>query len=504
MGYLVNLEARLSNKLLEAALTYAARGWYIFPCVPGGKTPLTPHGFKDACIDSRTIVMWWTKWPNANVAISTGEVSGLDVLDVDRIDAPSFNTYQVETPRGRHYYFQTTGQSSMVGIQPGIDVRAKGGYIIAPPSPGYVAGPDRPLAPWPESLRSTNVIQGQFGPGVEEGGRDNALYRYCCWAVSKGWSTAEVSQHAIAQNETYRPPLPAATVFQKVSQAEKHRTNTLTLRMPTSRPRFAQTIKREEVKWLIDDWVPAGELTYLDGDMETGKSTLAFYWAAAHPGRTLFVSEEEDAASVWKPKADAVNAADRIALESESLKFPKDIRLLEERITEYGFKLIVIDPLMDHIELGRDINTNQHAREVVNSLKNLAHKTGCAFLIIRHWNKKTDQEFIYRAGGSQEQSNVVRCIRAIVADPDDRDIKILFSLKHSIGKRAPIEQAFSLVDKDGAPLVRFSSMPSNWTRDMLEEHIREGRHRNRTGRPRLPDGEGSRMTQWRQWQRNQD
>src|SRR5258705_14017677 len=73
--------------------------WRIFPChsiVPGaagfacscgkncnspGKHPRTRGGFKDASDDPAQIRRWWSKWPDANIALATG--SGLVVIDVD-------------------------------------------------------------------------------------------------------------------------------------------------------------------------------------------------------------------------------------------------------------------------------------------------------------------------------------------------------------------------------------------------------------------------------------
>lgn len=68
---------------LEAALSYAKRGWPVLPVRPREKQPLTPHGVKDATTDEAIIRGWWAKWPEANVAIAAGEHSGLFVLDVD-------------------------------------------------------------------------------------------------------------------------------------------------------------------------------------------------------------------------------------------------------------------------------------------------------------------------------------------------------------------------------------------------------------------------------------
>jgi hypothetical protein len=64
--------------LLEVALSCIARGWYVFPCKPRTKQPATANGFKDATLDEAQVREWWTRMPDANVAISTGP-SGLCV-----------------------------------------------------------------------------------------------------------------------------------------------------------------------------------------------------------------------------------------------------------------------------------------------------------------------------------------------------------------------------------------------------------------------------------------
>jgi hypothetical protein len=83
---------------LEAALAYARDGLHVFPlhntdvagacscgrtdCHSAGKHPRTGHGHRDASTDPQQIRRWWSMWPDANVAIATGE-SGLVVIDVD-------------------------------------------------------------------------------------------------------------------------------------------------------------------------------------------------------------------------------------------------------------------------------------------------------------------------------------------------------------------------------------------------------------------------------------
>lgn len=75
------LPVRLAATLVDAAAAYATAGVAVFPCVPGGKRPLTEHGFYDASADPDQVAAWWGRFPTANIGIPTGNV--VDVLDVD-------------------------------------------------------------------------------------------------------------------------------------------------------------------------------------------------------------------------------------------------------------------------------------------------------------------------------------------------------------------------------------------------------------------------------------
>jgi hypothetical protein len=75
----------MNTILGDAALYFATfRHWRVFPVAAGKKAPpLVEHGCHDASDDPATIRPWWAKHPTANVAIATGQVSGIVVLDVD-------------------------------------------------------------------------------------------------------------------------------------------------------------------------------------------------------------------------------------------------------------------------------------------------------------------------------------------------------------------------------------------------------------------------------------
>ena len=119
----------------------------IFPCRPGGKEPITAHGFKDSSRDISQINEWWSKHPEANIGIATGGLSGgLCVVDVDG-DAGiewiraqenrhgEINTALSLTGKGYQYWFKSERPiKSRVRLAPEIDIRSEGGYVVAPPS----------------------------------------------------------------------------------------------------------------------------------------------------------------------------------------------------------------------------------------------------------------------------------------------------------------------------------------------------------------------------------
>ncbi len=164
----------VESPLMTEALRYAGWGWRVFPlcssrvgcpsahskgpCEQPGKVPLTRNGCKDASNDESVIRGWWKRWPEANIGIATGPESGLAVLDVDGDDAHTKvqewerehglipATFSVLTGRvsedgrrnGTQFYFAYPPghdlRNSRGILGEGIDVRGKGGYVVAPPS----------------------------------------------------------------------------------------------------------------------------------------------------------------------------------------------------------------------------------------------------------------------------------------------------------------------------------------------------------------------------------
>lgn len=227
--------------LAGAAIRFANLGIPVFPCVPGGKQPLTPNGFHDATSSARIVHHWWQRTPDANIGLPTGASTGILVVDVDVHDGGSgFESFErarsegladhwgwlVRTPsRGIHAYYPTAAdheQRSWQVPSAHVDFRGDGGYVIAPPSRIEVDGtlrtydviavttqPAKPidaikLREFLEPPRPTPALPASSLPAkrcrpvalartialTPEGGRNRALFWASCRMVEDGHSRA--------------------------------------------------------------------------------------------------------------------------------------------------------------------------------------------------------------------------------------------------------------------------------------------------------------------------
>lgn len=228
----------MAEGLVEWALHYATvERWAVIPlhsigadgicscrthCPSPGKHPRTPNGVLDATTDPDIVRAWWTQWPDANIGVATGEISGLIVLDVDagrsaevggrlvpegehslllleEEHGPLPATLQARTGSGgRHILFTRPSGGSYrnrARMAPSLDVRGDGGYIVAPPSL-HASGHryewseegGENLADLPawlatlisQSSRPEAGLQVADGEKIGEGGRNDYLFRLAC------------------------------------------------------------------------------------------------------------------------------------------------------------------------------------------------------------------------------------------------------------------------------------------------------------------------------------
>lgn len=130
--------------MLETALAYLRHGWSIFPLRPKSKVPAIPswRKFMYERATESLVCQWWESNPNWNVAIVTGAISGLFVVDCDTSqlvqaheEQPDYKpTLKSITAHGAHFLYQSPGFRVVNRVGYGLDIRGDGGYIVAPPS----------------------------------------------------------------------------------------------------------------------------------------------------------------------------------------------------------------------------------------------------------------------------------------------------------------------------------------------------------------------------------
>jgi putative DNA primase/helicase len=203
----------ITDGIKAAAHDYRSRGWRVIQlhriteqgqcscrqgakCRSAGKHPRDLDWEKTEQPSAADIEALWDRW-NWNVGIATGEPSGLWVLDIDLEGMESMaalvaehgalpTTRVVQTGSGGYqYYFALTPgvelRNSQSRVGKGIDTRATGGQVVAPPSVSgkgvYTVIQDAPLVEAPQWLLDlarkadvdpATVVVATDGPKPEE------------------------------------------------------------------------------------------------------------------------------------------------------------------------------------------------------------------------------------------------------------------------------------------------------------------------------------------------
>lgn len=238
--------------MLEQFLDYRSRGFSVIPV----KTDKKPYistwlEFQKRIATEEEIKQWLTNYPDAQIAIITGEVSNLAVIDIDIHKGGDATPYAFDTTTvrsgsgGIHLWFKhLPGLKNSTGeIAPHVDVRASGGYILVPPSKNengqYTFIKEvKELLPFPMHLikaigqknKTINHpdIRANLNnfTGVDEGGRNNTMTRYIGSLLNKfhpyEWESRAWPEFC-ATNQKNKPPLDEAElrkIFDSIVKAD--------------------------------------------------------------------------------------------------------------------------------------------------------------------------------------------------------------------------------------------------------------------------------------------
>ena len=224
----------------------------------------------------------------------------------------------------------------------------------------------------------------------------------------------------------------------------------------------------ETVRWWWKDWLPVGKVVVLDGDPGLGKSGLTLEVAArittgrpmpdgstgdvAGPATVLLCAHEDGLADTIIPRflsmggqpsrlhyLDDVTEKTVDGTQERRVPFtvPDDLDALSAYIADTRAVLAIIDPWMAYLSGEKDSHRDQDMRSVLREVADIAQETGCTILLVRHLNKASGDNVIYRGNGSIGIIGAVRIAWFTAPDPDDEDGKnrILAVAKTNLSER---------------------------------------------------------------------
>ena len=457
--------------LCDTAISYGDLGWRVLPlwgiidgrcacgrsdCKPG-KHPhgrLVPHGLKNASLDGNQICEWFGNGEVLNLGIATGPESGLVVLDVDERHGGNESlqalgelprTATVQTGGGRHYYFKHPKgldiRNSTGKLGEGLDIRAAGGYAVAPPSM-HVSGvrykwlidPRGGLAELPRAIldRLTERPKGvtaSVGDVIPVGQRDSTFASMAGSMRRRGMTEAgilaalriengrceeplpDVDLQRIARSIGTRPAGPSESEIVRPDITVVDAATWLTTEPPPPDQIFADMFDRGDKVAIIGSSKLRKSFFLLQGALSLASGRDFLGWSVPKP-RRVFVVQLEIQQHHFHRRVQRMAAAleltpenlqDRLQIVNGrglALAGAAGIEAVKQAVLPSSPDLICIDPLYK-ISTGAE-NTAEDAKVVLGLFDRLAEQTGAAVLYVHHDSKgfSGDRDIRDRGSGS--------------------------------------------------------------------------------------------------------
>jgi AAA domain/Bifunctional DNA primase/polymerase, N-terminal len=367
------LKIRPGKERLVAAVAYARMGLHVYPlygirgdghcscgnpkCLQRGNHPRITDWRNKASYDEATIRLLWGKWPDSDIGILTGAVSGFVVLKVNGkkgeqsrkfIVLPS--TLEGRTPSGRQLFFQHPGHHVMncMNLLPGLDLEGDGGSVVLPFSGSeYDWEENVELAPCPEVLV-------QLGHSIRP--------------------KSDPKSGSLDEWNSDFNPLDLAELLQKPEQ---------------------------HLEWVVDGYGAPGRWTLVAGPPKIGKTTLAYEMAMRvargkpwlkrliRQGKVLVLAVEEHHEDVARRfrRLGAGGVPGQIKIVTGPLEFSEKILAeIVKYIEEENIELVLVDTLAAWWHLENENDASQVLRSG-RMLLNAIRQTNAAWMCIVHTRK---------------------------------------------------------------------------------------------------------------------
>jgi RecA/RadA recombinase len=443
--------------LKKSAIYLRSNGFSVIPVGPDKKPLVAWKEFQSRAASETEIDNWWARFPDANLAVVTGKISGLTVIDCDSsaaIDAvesclpDSFIPPTVSTPRGgRHYYFKHCGRlHSQNGVSAGLDVKSDGSYVLYPPSktevgsyswcPGFDINSLSECPAIPDALLGFLIGQCAGSNGAKQtiqplgqGRRDNDLFSVALRLFETRIREEVISETILSLAGKCKPPFSQKEAMAKVRSAKKFFLNKREggEDIVTFIRRRCSDIKETPISWVWKGAVPMKMVTAISGDPGIGKTFVTVdiagrvsrgrpfpvYQEPSPPirGRVIYISSEGVPEAILKPrlraaganltKVDIIEGVYDKNNEFSVLDIEKHLPQLEKECTkDPKIRLVVIDPIASFLPPRVDERASGQVRRVMDMLSSFANETGVAVVVVMHFNKDSSQKPVNRTSGS--------------------------------------------------------------------------------------------------------
>jgi len=212
---------------------------------------------------------------------------------------------------------------------------------------------------------------------------------------------------------------------------------------------FGADFEPEEVTYLWKPYLPAGKAILLDADGGIGKTSWCISLAAGgshgrlpltdeiiKPFKTLYLIGDADTAEEYETVYRAHNGEPgMISWRKGAFRFDrKGLQQLEQQIVEGQFRLVVIDALFYYLSgVVKDANVALDVSATCRELVEIASRTGCTIIAIRHTSKNTHGKKASELGmGSQAFRAAFRGQLVMRRHPHEPDIIVVCDEKGSV------------------------------------------------------------------------
>lgn len=429
---------------LDYARWYVSKGFSVIPLKPKSKIPALDSWkeFQTRRPTDEELNKWFGNGSNNNIGIVTGKISGLAVIDFDSQKAVQFakdnnfpQTPLVKTAKGYHAYCKSKDGVSNFQKRddlPDIDLRAAGGYVVAPPSIHESGNPyhwiegkglnDIPFADLPEIILTQRPEHKtplkQLYNGVAQGNRNDTLARLTGSWVNDSLSLMECIENALLWNQKNRPALPEREVERTVKSIyEKHHRELSNCpdigsrQTDTSKINPLLFLKKGsdlqslecQIEWAIDKLLPKQSITLLHGKGGIGKTWLCLIMADSiskgNQFMTLITQEMpvvfidfENSLPVLVDRVKKIGIEDVLFWHNanEILRPSKLDKPEWEYYKSLPTGLLIFDTL--RASQGQDENDSQKMAFIMSRLKEL-RDMGFTILLLHHTPKSNDRTY---------------------------------------------------------------------------------------------------------------